>query len=152
MNELDKHINKFRVIIHDLIDLSPTLETNVRLGGSMILKTHGLNFSRPTGDLDVIVTNPSQKQKDYLRALRFFNIEDDYFNNDTNYKFKKDNYILNILVVENYNEKITPTYYMFEGRHYGIVSIDEIIAAKKRYGRSKDVHDFLMLKNENFNM
>jgi hypothetical protein len=150
MQELNNYLNVFQIIIDDLVELSPSTK-NVRLGGSLILKLHGLKFSRSIGDLDIIITNPTEKQKDYLKALRFFNYDEDYAN-ETNYKFKKNGFVLNILVVDPYTLSTTPIYYNHDNTYYGIVSIDEIIDAKKRYNRRKDISDFLLLKNENFNM
>jgi hypothetical protein len=151
MKELDNYLNTFQVILDDLLDTSS--KNNVRLGGSLILKLHGLNFSRSVGDLDIIVTNPTEKQKDYLKALKFFNIVDDIgYVNETNIKLKKNGYFLNILVVEPHNESITPMFYCYKDKYYGVVSIAEIINAKKRYSRSKDIKDFILLKNENFNI
>ena len=76
MQELNNYLNVFQIIIDDLVELSPSAK-NVRLGGSLILKLHGLNFSRSIGDLDIVITNPTEKQKDYLKALRFFDCEND---------------------------------------------------------------------------
>jgi hypothetical protein len=152
MKELDNYLNVFEIIIDDLVLLSPSVK-NVRLGGSLILKLHGLNFSRSIGDLDIIITNPTEKQKEYLKALRFFNYESDTnYINETNYKFKKNGFVLNILVVDDYKLSIVPTYYCFNNKYYGIVPINEVIDAKKGYKRNKDISDFLLLKNENFNM
>jgi len=152
MQELNNYLNVFQIIISDLTELSPSTK-NVRLGGSLILKLHGLKFSRSIGDLDLIITNPTEKQKDYLKALRFFNCEDDgHYVNETNYKFKKNGFVLNILIVDPYTLPITPMFYCYENKYYGVVSVDEIIDAKKRYKRTKDISDFLLLKNENFNM
>ena len=151
MQELNNYLNVFQIIIDDLLEASPT--KNVRLGGSLILKLHGLNFSRPIGDLDIIVTDPTEKQKDYLKALQFFDIVNNgQYANDANYKFKKNGYIINVLVVDPYKQTLVPTYYCYNNKYYGIVSINEIIDAKKRYKRTKDISDFLLLKNENFNM
>ena len=43
-------------------------------------------------------------------------------------------------------------FYCYQNKYYGVVSVEEIIDAKKRYNRKKDISDFLLLKNENFNM
>ena len=151
MQELNNYLDVFQIIISDLTELSPSTK-NVRLGGSLILKLHGLKFSRSIGDLDIIITNPTEKQKDYLKALRFFNYEDDGYINENNYKFKKNGFILNILVVDPYTLPTIPMYYNYNNTYYGVVSINEIIDAKKRYSRNKDISDFLLLKNENFNI
>jgi hypothetical protein len=152
MKELNNYLNVFQIIIDDLVQLSPSTK-NVRLGGSLILKLHGLNFSRSIGDLDIVITNPTEKQKDYLKALRFFNCKDDSnYGNETNYKFKKNGFVLNILVVDPYTLPIIPIFYCYQTKYYGVVSVEEIIDAKKRYNRKKDISDFLLLKNENFNM
>jgi hypothetical protein len=151
MQELNKYLNTFQIIIDDLTKLSSN--TNVRLGGSLILKLHGLNFSRLIGDLDLIITNPNEKQKDYLKALSFFSYKDHTnYKDEFNYKLKKNNLVLNILETDSPLLPITPMFYYYENKYYNVVSINEIINAKKRYNRSKDISDFLLLKNENFNI
>jgi hypothetical protein len=151
MQELNNYLNTFQIIINDLTKLSSNI--NVRLGGSLILKLHGLNFSRSIGDLDLIITNPNEKQKDYLKALSFFSYEDHTnYTDEFNYKLKKNNLVLNILETYTPLLPIIPMFYCYENKYYNVVSINEIINAKKRYNRSKDISDFLLLKNENFNM
>lgn len=151
MKELDNYLNEFQTTIDGLVELSPSTK-NIRLGGSLILKLHGLNFSRPIGDLDIIITNPTEKQKNKLNELfSCDNIEVSYYT-ETNYKIKKNNFVLNILLVDNYLKPIEYVCYFYNGKYYGIIPINEIIDAKKSYGRKKDVNDFLLLKNENFNM
>jgi hypothetical protein len=152
MKELNSHLQKFSLIIDDLKVRSTT--NNVRIGGSLALKLHGLNFSRPPGDLDVIITNPTKDQKEYLKALKFFDLynDEERYPNHTNYKFKKDTLILNILVVDYYIDSPYYLEYMFDNKYYSIIDIKEIIQAKKVYKRKKDIEDFLLLKNENFNI
>lgn len=151
MKELDNYLSTFQIVIDDLLGASPT--KNVRLGGSLILKLHGLNFSRSIGDLDLIITNPTEKQKDYIKALQFFDVVNNgAYANEANIKLKKNGYFLNILIVDSYTLPIAPVFYQYNNTHYGIVSIKEIIDAKRQYKRKKDIEDFLLLKNENFNM
>lgn len=151
MKELDNYLSTFQIVIDDLLGASST--KNVRLGGSLILKLHGLNFSRSIGDLDLIITNPTEKQKDYLKALQFFDVVNNgAYANEANIKLKKNGYFLNILIVDSYTLPITPVFYQYNNTYYGIVSIKEIIDAKRQYKRKKDIEDFLLLKNENFNM
>jgi hypothetical protein len=151
ITELDQYLSTFELMLDELQTASKNTN-NVRLGGSMILKLHGLNFSRPSGDLDVIITNPTEEQKQYLKHLSFFDQNDTSYPNEMNYKFKKQNLCLNILLVENFEEKIENVFYKHKDKYYNIVPIKEIINAKKRYNRSKDIIDFLLLKNENFNI
>jgi len=145
MKELNKYLDTFSPILEKLDS------TNVRLGGTLILKLHGLNFSRPIGDLDVIITNPTTTQWDYLKDIEFFQSDESY-SNQYNFKFKKENLHLNILLIENHNDDLGNLFYTHGGKMYRIISIAEIINAKKKYSRSKDISDFLLLKNENFNI
>jgi hypothetical protein len=146
MEELNKYLDKFSRIIGDLSDKND----NVRLGGTLVLKLHGLNFSRPVGDLDVIIVNPTASQRLYLKNLEFFQCDESY-SGQHNFKFKKDNLYLNILLAEIPNLKMEPVFYKHKDVYYKIISINEIIDAKRKYKRTKDLQDFLLLKNENFN-
>ncbi len=152
MLELNSHLRKFSLLIDDL--KSKSVSNNVRLGGSLVLKLHGLNFSRRSDDLDVIITNPTKEQKEYLSALKFFDVynDEDRYPDQTNFKFKKDGMYLNILVVDNYKDQPFYLQYMFDDKYYSVVGINEVIKAKKQYKRKKDIEDFLLLKNENFNI
>lgn len=147
MQELNKYLDTFNIIIKDLSDYQP----NVRLGGTLVLKLLGLNFSRPVGDLDIIIINPTTEQKIYLTALNFFNINSGS-PGEHNFKFQKSGLYLNILCVDNSIANIGSLYYHHNNNKYHLVSIDEIIEAKKKYSRKKDMQDFLILKNENFNL
>jgi hypothetical protein len=151
MQELNNYLDTFKVLINDLIKYSSNTN-NVRLGGSLILKVHGLNFSRPIGDLDIIITNPTKEQEYYLEAIKMMGVMNDGYTGIDNIKFKKNSLIINILIIRNHKEYISPMFYKYNGYEYGIVSINEILNAKKQYNRSKDIKDFLMLKNENFNI
>jgi hypothetical protein len=150
MEELNKYINTFGVILNDLNKFSS--EKNVRLGGSVILKLHGLKFSRASGDLDIVIYKPSDKQLAYVKGLSFLHYDNGGYHNDINYKIKKDNLIINILIAD--AVKVQPSYltYTYNENSYSIISIDEVIEAKKKYGRPKDISDFILLKNENFNL
>jgi hypothetical protein len=151
MQELNKYLEVFHKIIDDLNEIRPTHESNVRLGGSLILKLHGLNFSRKSDDLDIILNNTSPFQKDYIKAMSNFRVDETYGNEDINYKFAKNGLCLNILLV-NQLINCSPITYKFRSKYYDIVPISEIIQAKARYGRKKDLSDLILLKNENFNL
>lgn len=146
MQELNKHLDTFNIIIKDLSEY----QANIKLGGTLILKTLGLNFSRPVGDLDLIISNPTKEQETYLKALEFFNQEEGS-PGPNNFKFKKNDLYLNILCV--YDTKSTGiVFYEYNKVKYSLNLINEIIDAKKKYSRKKDMQDFLILKNENFNL
>jgi hypothetical protein len=147
MQELNKYLDTFNIIIKDLSEYQP----NVRLGGTLVLKLLGLNFSRSVGDLDIIIVNPTKEQKTYLKGLKFFNINSSS-PGDYNFKFKKSDLYLNILCVDNYTGNIGSIHYTYKNIKYQLVPINEIIEAKKKYARKKDLQDFIMLKNENFNI
>lgn len=157
MQELDKYLDTFNPILKKLNKKNSS--DNLKLGGSMILKLYGLNFSRKIEDLDVIITMPSKSQIDYLENLKFFNLLDNknYNYKQKNYKFEKNNLILNILIVDILNPIITVErssfiYYKHKNNLYKLVSIREILDAKKMYNRKKDKDDLILLKNENFNI
>ena len=154
MQELDKYLEVFHKILDDLKELSfttPDGSSNVKLGGSLILKLHGLNFSRKSDDLDVIINNPTDKQKDYIKAISNFRVDETAYFSTTKYKFKKDDLYLNILI-SNQPQNEGCLKYKWCQNYYDINSINEVIRAKVTYGRSKDITDLLLLKNENFNL
>jgi hypothetical protein len=145
MQELNKYLDTFNIIIKDLSEY----QSNVKLGGTLVLKLLGLNFSRPIGDLDLIIFNPTKEQETYLKALKFFN-QGGGSPGDNSFKFKENNLYLNILCV--YDTKNTDiVFYEYNKVKYSLSLINEIIDAKKKYSRKKDLQDFIMLKNENFN-
>jgi len=151
-NQLDQYLDQFNLIIKELRNRGTVGYNNVRLGGSLVFKVHGLNFSRKTDDLDIILVNPTEEQKTYLNLIRAFSIlKGDYDYETTNFKFVKDGLILNILVINDYtDENQYKTYYKHKNIYYEVVAINEIIKAKKRYNRNKDINDFELLKKENF--
>ena len=155
MQELDKYLDVFSPLIDDLITKNSILEenSNVRIGGSLILKLYGLNFSRQCEDLDIIINNPSKKQKEYLEKIELEKvpISEKYEYTENNYKFTKSGLILNILVTNVFTND-TRIRYKFNNNYYKLNTIDEIIRAKISYGRPKDRSDLQLLKNENFNI
>jgi hypothetical protein len=151
MQELNKYLDTFQIIIDDLIKLS--FKPNVRLSGSLILKLHGLNFSRAIGDIDLIIINTTDQQDKYLQALKFFELEnkEETYPGEVNYKFKKNNLILNIITKNSLDIFESSLYHKHNNKYYSISLINDIIHHKKSYTRIKDLNDFILLKNENFN-
>ena len=156
LNQLNQYLDQFNQIILELKKRGIEGSNNVKLGGSLMFKVHGLNFSRITDDLDIILTNPTEEQKSYLNLIKVFSIlKGNYNYENSNYKFTKNGLILNILVInkiyiDGEEENSYETYYKFRNNLYEIVPINEIIKAKKQYDRIKDRNDFLILKKENF--
>lgn len=147
MQELNKYLDEFYPIIHTL---NLKGNKNVLIGGTAVIKLYGLNFPRPIGDLDIIIHNPTNEQKDYIYGMKFFDIEHNVYGHS--FKFMKKDLYLNILFTEVKSDEISRSVkYEYKGVLYPLVSINEIITAKKNYGREKDYRDFLLLKNENFN-
>lgn len=154
MQELDKYLEVFHKILDDLKELSfttPDGSSNIKLGGSLILKLHGLQFSRKSDDLDVIINNPTDKQKDYIKAMSNFRVDDTKYFSIVNYKFKKEGLYLNILLANN-PVNGGGLKYKWSHNYYEVNSVLEIIQAKVSYGRPKDLSDLILLKNENFNL
>jgi len=152
LSQLDLYLDQFNLILKELKNRGPVGTSNVKLGGSLMFKVHGLNFSRNVDDLDIIITNPTEEQKQYFNLIKAFSIlKGDYDYETTNFKFVKDGLTLNILVINDYiDENPYKTYYKYKSIYYEVVSINEIIKAKKRYNRLKDRNDFELLKKENF--
>lgn len=154
MQELNKYLEVFHKILDELNELAPTSidgSSNVKLGGSLILKLHGLQFSRKSDDLDVIINNPTDKQKDYIKAMSNFRVDDTKYFSTVNYKFKKEGLCLNILLANN-PVNGGGLKYKWSHNYYEVNSVLEIIQAKVSYGRPKDLSDLILLKNENFNL
>lgn len=146
MNELNKYLDTFNIIIKDLSEY----QSNIKLGGTLILKTLGLNFSRPVGDLDLIIFNPTKEQETYLKALKA-SLQEEGSPGPNNFKFKKNGLYLNVLCVY-FTTTFNTVFYEYNKVKYSLNLINEIIDAKKNYSRKKDMQDFLILKNENFNL
>ncbi len=137
-------------------------EHNMSIGGTFALQLHGLKMSKEPGDIDVIIHKPTQRQFDMLNVMNFANIMDnntgiDYPNAMRNYKFKKGEYFINILLVD-YHIEPGVLYYKFKENFYLINSIDTTIKYKSSYThknvaytRKKDAIDLQDLKNSNFN-
>lgn len=154
LSQLDLYLDQFNLILKELKNRGPVGTSNVKLGGSLMFKVHGLNFSRNVDDLDIIITNPTEEQKQYFNLIKAFSILKGDYGYDyetTNFKFIKNGLTLNILVINDHiDENPYKTYYKYKSTYHEIVSINEIIKAKKRYDRLKDRNDFELLKKENF--
>ena len=59
LSQLDLYLDQFNLILKELKNRGPVGTSNVKLGGSLMFKVHGLNFSRNVDDLDIIITNPN---------------------------------------------------------------------------------------------
>lgn len=155
MKELNNYLNTFHPIIDDLKALSPVSDngsSNVVLGGSLILKIHGLNFSRKSEDLDVIINFPTPKQNEYIKAISNFSENNSEYWGKDNLKFSKNNLYINVLINNTVEVNDFFLQYKWGNKLYDINSVSEIIKAKSLYGRVKDFKDMILLKNENFNL
>lgn len=144
-------------------------ESNVVIGGTNALLIHGLVMSRQPGDLDLVIFNPTEKQKTVLKYMKPLCDagESGYNGADElrkSYKFTINDMVINILI-ENTNVSSDLLIFKFDGRDYKVQSIKEVIDAKRSYHiknknpdnlihyvRDKDVRDFIDLKNSNFNL
>ena len=151
MKELNNYLFVFNNILDNLKKLGDETNPNIRLGGSLILKLHGLNFSRKSGDLDVIVDNPTEGQKNYMQGMQAISTSNCGDYSEDSFKVAISGCYMNILIKKP-GIVYPKLYYVYGSTNYSICSIDEIITAKKDYGRKKDLIDFQMLKNENFNV
>ena len=152
MKKLNNHLNTFGTIIQTLNELN---SNSTRIGGSMLFELYGLKFHRVPDDIDIIITNPNKDQELFLKTLRLFRSHEKgdyiYYGGD-NFKIKKNGCILNILVVREYKQNILPIFYQHNNYNYPLVTINEILDAKRKYKRTKDIYDFEKLKNLNFNI
>lgn len=167
---LNNHLFVFHKFLEQIYD------ENLVIAGVNALKLHGLKMSREANDLDIVLFQPTKKQLDFLRSMSFFEHKSREFQSatgeklqDENYpidnlilKFKKDNYMLDIIL----SKEPTPEFllsYKFKDTDYKIQNIALNIEAKnsysvrnsdglKYYRRVKDMIDFQDLKNSNFNI
>lgn len=151
------HLITFENLLH------PFGTDNMVLSGSMALKEHGLNFNREIPDLDVAIYNPTAEQLKYIETIKFFSYNNETaYKNEKVFKFKKDNLVLDLLISD---KSISPdSHYLFfkyRSTYYKVAPIKDVVAAKNSYTyaakqgsyiREKDITDFMMLKNDNFNM
>jgi len=157
---MEQYLKTFKQLIQ------PLGTQNVVIGGTIALKAHGLIMSREATDLDLIIFNPTEKQKAYIESMKFFEIENRNIPQHVyqkSFKFKKANLTIDILI----QESEVPQgllYAEFEGTFYKVQSIKNTIDAKRsyclygsiggnvKYIREKDVKDFEDLKSSNFNL
>jgi hypothetical protein len=87
--DIKSYIDNFFPLLENIID------NNMVIAGTLALKLHGLNFSRESGDLDIVLYQPTKKQIDILTILSTFQVEnpfkpiDEYSNNDQNKLLEK---------------------------------------------------------------
>jgi hypothetical protein len=158
--KLDLYLNTFK----ELIDQLKEKENNVVIGGMQALTLHGLNFSRETQDLDLIIYNPTPNQSIALQALKIFqvtreNMQVSYGEIQKSNKFRKDNLFIDILI--EVGQKPEGLLNHINGEmQLPVQSVKNVIAAKASYKyegvggfyvREKDLLDFIDLKNSNFN-
>ncbi len=150
------------------------IEDNLVIGGSNALKIHGLNISRKCEDLDLIIYNPSERQKKILEGLKFFDIIKDRPIKAIEYpegvlpkaiKLNGGHYYMDI-IIENKTVPEDLLLLKFNDIYFKIQNIQLTIDAKNsykwerqggeeisliKYSRSKDMRDLIDLKNMNFN-
>ena len=142
---------------------------NIVIGGSLALHMHGLKLGREVADIDVIIYKPTKEQLEVLELLKNFDMVEGrpYGEEVKCIKLKRtsygDEFTMDILV-ETVQAPSDLLFADIRGVRYRIQSIDEVIKAKSSYefhmndkgestgyARAKDLRDFLLLKNHNFN-
>lgn len=133
------------------------MDTNLVIGGSFALMIHGLKMRSNPEDLDIILYFPTEYQKKYLEAMRFFDQtpegkEYKDVDNRRSYKFYKDGKQLNLVCwsPKEKEDNLPLLSFYYEGCNIKVQSIGTVIEAKKFYSREKDLQHFLDLKNLNF--
>tara|TARA_R110000803_G_scaffold210835_1_gene284192 strand:+ start:58100 stop:58564 length:465 start_codon:yes stop_codon:yes gene_type:complete len=147
---LEKTIREFGNLLVEL-----NKGKNIVLGGSNALMLHGIRLDRIPEDVDIILYKPTEAQMGYLESIKDFNMLQEsidlYNETPTVFKFKKYNLTLDILI----EDKPMPDNLLKFKKGYiniGVQNISNVISAKSRYSRTKDLKDLLMLKNINFNI
>ena len=100
---------------------------NLVLAGSIALIEHGLIMSRLPLDLDVVIYQPNDKQKELLKAIYLVALENNVseypFETTKQFKFLKNGFHCNILI----EDKFVPVdllYYNCNGIFYKIQNIN----------------------------
>lgn len=172
-SDIKDYLSTFQKIINLII------WPNVVIGGKQALRLHGLNMTTPPADLDLIIFTPTVKQMEALKILSIFDCvenrpkksELDYPGNELHQKamkFKKDGLFLDIIIAKHIPLPSGLLNYVFNGNSFPVNTIKNIIDAKRsyfferqdekdyilpaKYSRTKDMEDFIDLKNKNFNI
>jgi hypothetical protein len=142
---LDMYLGAF----HDL--LRKINGSNVVISGAVALLAHGLQFRKPS-DLDISIYIPTGDQKQILDALSCLaENSKEYCFDKRVYRFVKNGWHADIVIEkEGYPRGLLT--YEFCGDIFKIQSIDNVIAAKRKYNREKDWKDLAALKHDNFNL
>lgn len=154
MKSLKEYLQIFAPLLNELMD------TNIVIGGIHALRAHGLT-TRDTGDLDVIIYNPTERQLEIIRnrtwEMEVVEREDEYEERPgekrRSFKFGVDRQTVIDFLME-YDTPMPENLLLVPGQGgdlYFVQSIEEVIKAKARYGREKDLEDFKQLKEKNFN-
>lgn len=144
--------------------------TNMVIGGSYALEAHGLNLGRDPEDLDLVIYRPTERQLALLRMLSplqqprkyKFQDEEEQFQYQRSWKFKRNKQTLNILLNRNVDMPYDLLLYKTESGMFYVQSIRRVIEAKnayqinsaghEKYIRLKDMKDLQNLKQLNFNL
>jgi len=74
--DIKVYIRTFLPILEQMMD------NNMVLAGTLALRLHGLNISRDSGDLDVVLYQPTKKQLDILTTLSPLQVKNPFHDGD----------------------------------------------------------------------
>ena len=140
----------------DLIDKLLSFKSNVVIGGTCALELHGLKIGREIEDLDLIIYQANDKQKDILNTLEAFSRTQYYGADKRTIKvIGKYDMVLNIIKEDTFCPSDLLLY-----RGIPIQNIGNVFKAKQTYTgkkgteymRVKDMRDSIKLKELNFNL
>jgi hypothetical protein len=128
-------------------DVNHLIADNIVIGGTFALLLHGLNY-RDATDLDLIIYNPSIKQKNGLKQLTDTSTVNAYGNEVRSYKIEHRSYILNFVICVDPMPESLLTVHTEAFGHMKVQSIREVLKFKRRYGRDKDFEDIQRIKDQ----
>lgn len=123
------------------------------VGGIWALRLHGLRV-RDTADLDMIVYNPTDSLLEKLANEVLDETDSSVFDppgsRRRSYKLTRNGYTMDFLIEFEGDMPGNLLAIPYSDRLWPVQRINLVIDAKKKYGREKDLKDFLDFKRDNF--
>ncbi len=145
IEKLQNTLNEFNSYLESLKGL------NLVIGGSWALRLHGLILEKEPNDVDIVIYRPTPEQLTFLDSISMEQdeIRDDDHYEERSYKFTRNGFTIDFLLE---TERELPEIILSYNLHLYVNSIEEILRARSRYMRDKDILDTDSLKKLNLNL